>query len=373
MVEIEGSIVTVDGPINPDQLGVTLMHEHLFADWMLDKYVPPDSAFERQVAEEPLTLENQWYVRRQPFDHRENLRLGSVEDAVEEVTHFLRAGGDAIVDVTPKNVAGDPEQVRGVARETGVKVIHGTAFYTHSSHPERLENMSVEEVTAEFVEDVQHGIDGTEIRAGIIGEIGVSDTSSREEPGIDGEIHAAEERVLRAGARAAVRTGAPVSVHPPFQRTAEWPTSRRCLELLDILEEEGLEPERVVFCHRDQSKWLESDLKYQKQLADRGAYVEFDLFGHPEVARPTQNDAQPSDMDRVAWLMELIEEGYANRLLLSHDVFIKSVLRKYGGEGYVHILKNILPVLSKFGVEETTLQTLMIENPRRVLTFAEEK
>ena len=354
-----GRIVTVDGPVDPEDVGPILPHEHVFGDFT-DKFDRPATAVDRAKSREPITLENLVWVRNNVTNHEETLRLDSIADAIEEVRHFLRAGGDLIVDVTPKNVGGDPKRVRSVARETGVRFVHGTAFYVHYSHPDRVSDMDVDDIADEFVDDVLTGIDETGVRAGIIGEIGASE-----------RIRPEEEKVIRGGARAARRTGAALSIHPPFHRNEADPTSKRALWCLDLVEEEGLPPERVVLCHRDQSKWLESDLRYQKKIAQRGAYVEFDLFGHPEAYHEIVDDAQPSDLDRVKYVEEMISAGYGDRLLLSHDAFLKTVLRKYGGHGYAHLLENVFPVLRARGIDDLTLQQLVIENPRRVLTFAE--
>jgi phosphotriesterase-related protein len=230
--------------------------------------------------------------------------------------------------------------------------------------------MTRQDVTEEFVGDIQDGIDGTDVRAGIIGEIGVTDTADTAGE-LDNEFHDAELKVLRGAIDAARQTGASISIHPPFARSEEWPTSRRCVELLDIIEDEGLPPECVVFCHRDQSKYLERDLTYQKKLAERGAYVEFDLFGHRDVPRPAYDDAQPADTDRIQWIRELVSEGYTDRLLLSHDIFLKTRLKTYGGDGYDHILTSILPALREFGVTDDQIETMVEQNPSDVLTFAD--
>ena len=353
-----GSVVTVTGRIDPEDVGVTLPHEHIFTSFNDDKYDPPSSAVERRMAEEPVSLDNRWWIMTNPLANKDNLRLDSMEDAVYEISRFRHAGGDTVVDVSPKNKSGDPERVRAVALETGVNIVHGTAFYTRGSHPPRIDDMTVEEIADEFVDDVRNGISGTDVRAGIIGEVGVS-----------AGIHPQEKKVLQAGARAALRTGAPLSIHPPFDRTEENTTSKQCLEVLDLVEDEGLAPERVILCHRDQSKWFEADLTHQAELIDRGAYVEYDLFGHPEFYHVGVGDAQPSDLDRVKFLVEHIEAGRSNRLLLSHDIYMKIFLTRYGGYGYDHILRNIVPTLEREGVSSDDIDQMLVENPREILTF----
>lgn len=360
--EDQGSIITVDGRIDPDDLGVTLPHEHLFADWRDVKYDPPESAVERRIAEEPITLENLHYVKKHYFSNEDNLRLDSVTEAVEELERFQQAGGQSFVDVTPKNVGGDPARVRRVARSTGVNIVHGTAYYTRNAHPPGLKDRTVNDLTEEFVCDVRDGIGDTDVRAGIIGEIGLS-----------GSIHDTEETVLRAAANAARKTGVALTIHPPgavpeSHGRGESPASKWGLEVLDIAEQEGLPPERVIIGHMDMSYWYEN-LDFQRRIAERGAYVEYDIFGQKSyLYKPTYQDAWPSDVQRAERVAELIADGYGDRILLSGDVFLKVHRSTYGGFGYAHVLENVVPILRGLDVDEAAIDRMLVENPRRVLT-----
>lgn len=366
MTADEGTIITVEGRIDPENLGTTLPHEHLSIWATEERFEPPDSAHLRKLADEPLSLENRWYVSQNPSKHRENLRIDPYEDAVPDVKRFKRAGGDTIVDVSSKGKGRDPKIARGVARETGVQVVRGTAYYTRSSHPDHVDRSSIDELADEFAADVKEGIGRTDVRAGIIGEIGTS--TDHDEEG----IHSQEEKVVRAGARAAARTGASITIHPPSRwpedRDPSVPASQYGLEIVDFAEEEGLPPERVVMGHMDQSKrWLE-DLQCQKQLADRGAVVEYDLFGHTQFMHGFA-DSHPSDADRVDALVELIDAGYGDRLVMSHDMFMKFLLAEYGGYGYAHVLENVVPMLRDHGVSDDIINQMLVETPKRVLTF----
>lgn len=357
-----GSIVTVTGQIDPDTLGVTMCHEHLFIDTVEALYTEPDSAIDRRVAGEPVSMDTLPYVRRNAMQHRDNMRLDSMEEAIEEVSQYVQAGGEAIVDVTPKNAGEDPRAVRAVANETGTTIVHGTAHYVRPVHPERIDRMSADEIADEFVDDVEGGIGETDVRAGLIGEIGLS-----------GRIHDAERKVTRAAARAALRTGASVNFHPPgrtehSQRDRTYPTSRWCLEILDIVEEEGLSPDRVVMSHMDRTVF--EDLAYQRELADRGAYLEYDLWGM-EAALDQYGDSYMSDFQRLSFVTDLIEDGYADRLLFSHDVYTKLQRTAYGGFGYAHVLEHVVPLLKKRGVDSETIDQVLVENPRSMLTFVE--
>lgn len=366
MASDAGSIITVEGPILPEELGVTMTHEHVFMDMARGWFTEPDSSYRRKIAHEPVRMDNLGEVRQDMMAHRDNLLLDSFEEAVEEIEHYHHVGGDSIVDVTPKNTGGDPEQVRAVGRATGVQFIHGTSYYIRSAHPDRIDTMSIDDLEEEFVSDVRTGIDDTDVRAGIIGEIGVS-----------GNIYDAEEKVLRAGARASLRTGAPINVHPPGGKPDMPPDneidgsnarSRWALEIMDIFDDEGLPSDHVVMSHMDAT--LFEAIEYQKQLAERGPYLEFDVWGN-ENYNATYGDGYPSDEWRIETVMELIDEGYADQLVFSQDVCYKVLRRKYGGFGYGHILENILPRFRQRGVDEEFLNQIVKENPQRALTFAD--
>lgn len=366
MSDDTGTVVTVDGRIEPDELGVTLPHEHTFIDLVEAWFDLPSSAVDRRIAREPVALENLRHVRRNPLDNKDNGRLESFEEAVEEFSRFANAGGTTVVDVTPKNTGGDPERVRAVGRATGLQFVHGTSYYTRSAHPRRVDDATVEELAAEFASDVREGIGDTDVRAGLIGEIGLSN-----------RIHEDEEKVLRAGAQAALRTGAPVNVHPPGRRPEAhqdytYPSSRWALDVLDIFAEEGLPADRVVMSHMDRTRFeLDPDsLEYQRAVADRGAYLEYDLWGL-DLFQEKYGNGWPSDPERLDAVTELIDDGYLSNLLFSHDVCMKVQRTRYGGFGYAHLLENVVPMLRERGVSRDQLDTVLVENPERVLRFAE--
>ena len=365
-----GQIVTVTGTIEPDDLGRTITHEHLFIHLVDPWFDEPETAVEKELAKEPVSLDNLWFVRKNLMNSRDNLIKASHEDSVDEVMGFVREGGDAIVDVTPKNVGGDPERVRSVSRETGVSVVHGTAHYLQAVHLDRVATAGVDEIADEFVSDVEEGIDDTDVRAGIVGEIG---TSYHPESDSEILIHEEEDKVLRAGARASLRTGAALTVHPPgrtkaSQRDRTYPSSRWSLDLLDVIEEEGLPPERVIFCHLDRTNW--EDVEYQKELAERGANLEYDCWGRTETMLDYA-DAYPSDLWRLNQIVELIEAGYGSQLVFSHDAAYKVDHKKYGGHGLSHVLDTVVPLMLDRGVDRDRIDQILVENPKRILTFEE--
>lgn len=194
--------------------------------------------------------------------------------------------------------------------------------------PDALYERSGEDIKAEFVDDVRNGIDEKGRRAGLIGEIGLKD-----------RIYDVEEKILCAAARAALRTGASLMVHPPgaspeSRKDGFYVSSRWGHDVLDIVGEDGLLPERVAICHMDRN-WSEN-LEAQKELAERGAFIEYDVWG-TEFVRTQQEIGYPTDKQRIDWVTELIDTGYHVYLLFSHDPFCKAQRSRYGGYGHAHI------------------------------------
>lgn len=168
---------------------------------------------------------------------------------------------------------------------------------------------------------------------------------------------AEERKVLRAAGRAAVETGAPVSVHVD-QR------SQGGYEVLDTLEQEGLPPDRVVLCHMD----FVPDLDYHRALAKRGAYVEYSSFGREYYEDCTGTD-WGNDRTKLEAVAQLIEDGHSERVLISHDICMKMDLRAYGGNGYSHVSTAIVERMERFGVAREAIATILVDNPARVLAI----
>ncbi len=366
MNSMHENILTVKGPISPESLGVTITHEHLFSNWEEKLEEPDHTQPNYSSSEEPITLENISSIQKNPLQHRGNLRLDSVEDAIDEVDRFQAEGGGSIVEVTPKNTGMKPKKVRKVSEETGVSIIKGTAYYYYDSHPPKVETKTTKELATEFESDIEDGIGNTRVRAGIIGEIGFS--RDPEKSGVSAWYNN-EEKVLRAGCIAAYKTGVPICIHPPQERDPTYPPSIRAEAIVDICENEGISPDQIIICHMDQSMWVDNDIDQLAALADRGVFIEFDLFGHSRYMFE-EHDAQPSDWDRIDRIKTLIEKGYADKILLSHDIFLKHWRVKYGGFGLVHLLNTIIPAMKDQGISDETIEQLFINNPKYALTIS---
>ncbi len=334
-------VETVRGPVDVDALGVTLMHEHLLVDasaW----FRKPEEATKRAIAHSLVRMEVLGALRNDPFLCLDNCRLLDEEAAIDEVSRFRHAGGCTVVDPTCRGIGRDPRALQRISRATGLHVVMGAGYYLEPSHPQHVGDMSVEAVAEEIERDVVEGIEG--VRAGIIGEIGVSKDFTPE-----------EEKVLRGAARAQGRTGVPLEVHLPG-----W--ERRGSQVLDVVAEEGADLARTILCHMNPSG---EDLEYQVGLAERGAWLEYDMIGM-DFYYADQEAQSPSDEENARALLRLRDAGLLGSVLISQDVFIKIQLVRYGGTGYAHILDHFVPRLRRHGFTQLDIDTLLVDNPRRV-------
>ena len=347
--ELTGKAQTVLGTITPERLGVTLPHEHLFDDlttYHLGLGSEPKEATANRIFHLPFTLENLCCI---PFN-APNLncwRLQDEEIAIREASFFKRAGGDTIVELTNLGISRDPLALAHVARATGLNVIMGSGYYCAATHPADMDNKTEEDICAEIVRDVTEGVADTRIRAGIIGEIGCSWPLTHN-----------EEKVLRAAANAQQQTGAPLTIHPG--RNARAP-----LEIIAILSKAGADIGHTVIGHVDRTLRQMKDIC---KLAETGCYIEYDLCGR-EGYYPLSPIDLPNDHQRVNEIMQLINQGYLNQILISQDICGKRRLRGYGGHGYDHILRNMVPMMRVKGMSDEQIRTLLVENPQRLLTF----
>jgi phosphotriesterase-related protein len=309
-------VQTVLGRIDPAELGWTLPHEH--------------------------TAIALWHIANR-WDYWELRRDEPV--IVEELAAFRAAGGGALVDLTLDGVGRDPEWLVGLARATGLHIVMGSGWYRGAHYPAEtaVDRRSVDSLADEIVRDAAVGVRDSGIRAGIIGEIGT------DKPWLSAQ----EERVHRAAARAARRTGLAITTHA-VQSTVG-------LDQLMVFEAEGADLSRVVIGHADSNPSID----YHLAIAERGATVEFDFLGMSFT--PLERHGEGRVVDSVR---ELISRGHLERILLSQDVCHDSQLRRYGGNGYTYLADTFLPRLRAAGVSDAEVQAITVDNPRRLLTIA---
>jgi phosphotriesterase-related protein len=344
-----GKVRTVLGDVRTEDLGIVLMHEHILWDLRFYCELPPQ-ATKRKLARGQIDISNLGELRRNPFAIWDNLLQDDVDLAIDELKRFRWAGGKTVVDANCTGMGGDVAALRRIALETGVNIITGCGYYIDPSHPAGLKAKGVDEICRDMIHEIANGRQGTGIKPGIIGEIGTSQSLT------DGE-----EKVLRAAANTQIETGLPIYVHPYF-RDGKY----HALKSLDILDQEGADLNRVVMCHMDGNL----DFDYHKQVAERGVYIEYDTFGK-EYTRTDLNYELPKDTHRVKMIVKMLEAGFDERILVSHDICFKMDLHRYGGWGYDHIPDNIIPMFRQAGMDDDTIREILEVNPARVLTIAE--
>lgn len=346
---LTGKVVTVLGPVAPGDLGVCLPHEHLICalDQGLDWSCGDERA--RAFAAEPVTLANLEHIHRDPLGNRANLRLDDLDEVAVELRLYAAAGGRAVVDQTLDELGRDRAALAQVARATGLHVVAGCGHYVAELQSARTAGLTIDELTAELRADLLADPRRGGFPCGLIGEIGVS--SERIAP--------FELRMLQAVARAQRATGAPVSLHSVAP-------GHMGLEALTILQEHGVDAGKVAVCHLDSG----IDLDSCREIADEGAFVEFDCFGWNAPGAGAGGDDLPHcDRERVAAVAALCAEGLTDRLLVSHDIAMKIQLTAYGGFGYAHLARNLPPFFARRGVDADTLRRIMVDNPARWLAW----
>lgn len=349
-------VMTVTGPIDPGVLGVTLMHEHLFADFRRN-FVEPDEASIANYRYKPVDIEMIPLLRQRPFSvSLDNAILGDETLMQAEALNHKAAGGHAIVDVTPIGVGRDPLALQRLSRTTGIWVVMGGGLYIENMHPGWSRDASVEDLSQLFIREATVGVDDTGVRTGIIGEIGTSGIA-KGAVAQDGPMTAAEEKVLVAAAHASNETGLAITIHLD-------PRVEGAFRTFEVLSREGVPPDRIVMGHLD----LREDKAYHRAVADLGVYLEFDCFGRESYTHEWGNLAFGHDTRRVESISELVAAGFDNRVVLAHDIALKMDLRKFGGIGFGHVLSATVPMLRRAGVSERSIMRMLIDNPRDILT-----
>ncbi|MET9000293.1 phosphotriesterase-related protein [Amycolatopsis sp. NPDC004169] len=319
-------VETVRGAIAPEALGRVLMHEHLFV-------LSPEFAAN--------------YPEHEGFREDEH-----VPEAIRRLKELKEAGIDTIVDPTVIGLGRYIPRVQRVAAEVDVNIVVATGLYTYHDVPHYLHFrgpgtllQGEDPLVAMFVGDIRDGITDTGVKAGLL-------KCATDEPGVTPGV----ERVLRAVAQAHVETGAPIMTHTHAG-------TRRGLEQQEIFAAEGVDLTRVLIGHSGDS----ADLGYLTELADSGSLLGMDRFGL-DLLLPFE--------ERVNTVAALCERGYAGSMVLSHDAscyidWLPAAQLPVIAPNwhYLHITRDVLPALRERGVSEADITTMLVDNPRRFLSW----
>lgn len=318
---MSATVMTVRGPVAADQLGFTLPHEHVLID--LVRIFPANMlAFDFQLIDEEVALDE----------------VGRYVAAA--AGSGLAPGRPALVDVTTDARMGrDPAALQRIAEALDLHLVMGCGRYREPWYEPDLGRISTAALADLLTEEIEHGAGETGVRPGVIGELGADRDF----------VSPAEERVLRAGARAHLRTGLAITLHARASRVG--------MQQLDILADEGVDLRRVIVGHSD----TVPNPDFHEELARRGCWVEFDTIrGRIPLAVER----------RVAWIGEVRRRGFLGRLLLSQDVCAQSHLRAFGNTGYDYLPNEFRERLAAAGLGTDEQRLLFVENPRAALTGA---
>ena len=345
--ELCGLVQTVLGPVGPEELGPTTTHEHLLIDFS-SMFNPPTEASERYKAFQPVTLANRGWVSYDPFRNQDNLQLLNEDTAVSETLLYKIAGGGTIVDATTIGIGRDPMALTRISRATGLHIVMGAGYYVDAAHPDGMDDRSEGDLARQIAGEITDGVGDTGVKAGIIGELGCTWPLSEN-----------ERKVLRGAAVAQRETGASILIHPGRNRAAPF-------EIVEVLTEAGADVSRVIMGHLERTI---DDPDTLIDLAGKGVCMEYDLFGWETSYYPLGEFDMLSDAQRIDFIEILIKEGFADQIVIAHDVFAKHRLVKYGGHGYSHILRNIVPRMRERGISEEHIHSIIEANPARLLTI----
>jgi len=321
--------------------GYVLPHEHVLLD-MRVYWEGPGRWDELDGPEHALVPSNYDAHRRLPQGtSRENLVLSDWYVAASELREATSNGCQLLVDLTSTGLRPNRAATVESCRLAELPVVLSVGRYLGHAVGDHEAGRLVDELVEEWSHAIEVGLDGFQV--GIIGEIGTS-----------AEVSPVEEVSLRAAARVQATSGLPLNIHvDPFGRQGH--------RVLDLLEHEGADLGKVALSHCDG----DIDVEWLSSLARRGPYVEFDLFGtNPEwviLGRGFNSDAE-----RLRAVVELVECDLADNILLSHDICMKSSLLRYGGWGYGHVGRSVLPALDR-AIGHSTRQHLSSVNPLRFL------
>ncbi|MGE3149023.1 MAG: phosphotriesterase [Pseudorhodoplanes sp.] len=345
---LKGKVQTVLGTIEPDELGVTLIHDHLLVD--VTCYCRPSpAASEQALANQPVSLKNLTWIRRNWTSNFDNMRLDDIDVAIEEIGHYKRAGGNTVVDVGNVGLGRDPSGLAQISRASGLHIVMGAGYYVHQSHPANMDDITEKQITEEIIRDITVGVNNTGIKSGIIGEIGCS-----------WPITPNEHKSLKAAANAQKETGAPMSVH--VGRHLDSP-----VQIAKDLQDWGVDISRVALCHLDR-EWP-ADLDKMWRLADTGIGMELDTWGLDTWNYPLAPMDRLTDAQRIDLILMLKERGHLKQITLAHDLGYKHRLVMYGGSGYDHLLVVGVPLMRRKGLSEEDINMMLVDNPKHLLAF----
>ena len=364
-------INTVCGPIRPEELGLTSMHDHILCDASIFRVRAKNLGI---VTENPpfdpndrLSLGNRGRIRHNMALAWDNLRLDDQEVALGEVADYKAAGGSAIMEVSVPGLRSTSQDVlalRRISETTGVHIVAATGLYSEDSWPERFRQMTIDQYADYMQEEIENGIGDTGIKPGQI------------KVAYEGPTPQAD-MFLRAAVRVSRESGLSLQIHKGMFLTPDDVPNI----ILPILAEENANPERTILCHMQTMVGgfnlmnLVSDptavpfnLGLLREILDKGYNICIDTFGH-DWELESLGILNSPDWYLMAAVFALVKAGYAKQIVLGNDVFQKMELCRGGGHGYTRLPGYVVPALQVVGMSEVDTRQMTVDNPARILAF----
>ncbi len=304
-------VQTVIGRISPEEMGITYCHDHIL-------FMPPP-----------------------PYDKKDpTLRLDNLQKSMREMEFFQMAGGRCVIEMSTVETGRSPVGLKEISQKTGIHIVAATGFNKSIYSESVVADQAVEEISQEMIKDLMIGMDGSEIKAGVI------KTSSSKDI-----FTAGEEKVFQAAAITHQETGATVSTHTEAGTMA--------LEQIQKLKNAGVDSGSIVIGHLDRK--LEWD--YLVAVAKEGVYLSFDQISKEKYY---------PDAFRIEIIKNLIDAGFINQIMLAGDLARLSYLPSYGfgyGPGYTYILWRFVPWMIEEGVTQDQIKKILVENPARAFSW----
>ncbi|XP_031620564.1 phosphotriesterase-related protein [Contarinia nasturtii] len=354
-------VQSVLGDLLPSDLGRTLPHEHLSLDFHHFFNDAPKHLQGYVTEKQKISLGNIGVLRQYPYSSPYNLQFfddDTNEKVIEDVHLYKKWCGSkcTIVENTTHGIRRDLTFYREVAKKTGVNVIAGAGHYLEMTQDNSELSISLEQMSDLYRREIVFGVDvssnknGSDIiKCGFLGEIASN-----------WPISDFEKRAIKASADVQSALGCAVTFHPARD-------SRAPFEIMRLYLEAGGKADKCVMSHLDRTIHDDDMLL---EFAKLGMYCQFDLFG-TEVSfyQLAEHLDMPSDAQRMDKIISLVDEGYLDRILMSHDIHTKHRLIGFGGHGYAHIINNVLPKLKLKGLTDEQIDNITITNPSKWLEF----
>ena len=317
-------------------MGATLFHEHLsFADDFMTRWTGYAAATRAANGPPAAGAGRAGGGRGAPAAPAGPFFMHDLDLMAEEMTDAKREGIGCIVDGGHPDMGRDINFLRQVSMKSGMPIVAGAGFYTQPFYPKEIATMSEGQIVQALIKQVDTD------PVGVFGEIGSWD-----------DITADERKVFRAIGKAHVATNLPIFTHTGIP-------GKSALEQLDLLEDAGVAPNRIVIGHL--GNLVDASVQVQKAICRRGAFIGFDRQGGP------------GDAPQVPMVMALIDAGFAENLMFSADISNAGQMKRNGGQGYAKTLTVFVPKLKAAGASDEVLHGIMVDNPRRFLAFVPKK